>query len=142
LLYVWLNHTQTGVATRALTENEMAAELVGIDTKRVQLTVYAVSGALGALAGTLILHMLTVQPTALVGITVKALAAAIVGRLVSLPLACLGGFLIAYVEVVSTQEISVNGIADGMVAVVVLVALLLQREGRALLARAKLAAAR
>jgi branched-subunit amino acid ABC-type transport system permease component len=140
LLYLWLNHTKTGVATRALTEDPMAAELVGVDTKRIQLAVWAVAGGLGSLAGCLILHLLTLQPTALVGITVKALAAAIIGRLTSLPMACAGGFLIAYVEVAASQEIAtVNGIADGMVAVVVLVALLLQREGRALLTRLRTA---
>ncbi len=57
LLYVFLYHTRTGKAVRAVASNRQAAELMGIPTRRILAIAFglgiAVAGAAGALIATL-----------------------------------------------------------------------------------------
>ncbi len=47
----WLKDSALGRAMRAVRENELAAEALGVDTLRTKVTAFALSGVVGALAG-------------------------------------------------------------------------------------------
>jgi branched-chain amino acid transport system permease protein len=49
----WLPQTRTGRAMRAIRENELAAEVTGIDTLRVKVIAFTLSSALGGIGGAL-----------------------------------------------------------------------------------------
>jgi branched-chain amino acid transport system permease protein len=49
----WLPHTRTGRAMRAVRENELAAEVTGVDTLRVKVIAFTFCAALGGMGGAL-----------------------------------------------------------------------------------------
>jgi len=78
--YVLLNHTTPGRYIFALGDNERAAYVSGLPTRRITTFVYALSGALAALAGAILIARLnSAQPTAGMGFEFDAIAAVVVG---------------------------------------------------------------
>lgn len=96
-LTLFLSRTPSGVAIRASADNPEAAALAGMSPRRVSAIVWALAGALAALTVVLVAPMQgqqvgTLDSTALgAGLLLRALAAALVGRLTSVPVALLGG---------------------------------------------------
>jgi ABC-type branched-subunit amino acid transport system ATPase component/ABC-type branched-subunit amino acid transport system permease subunit len=103
-LTLFLNRTPTGLAVRAAAENPDAATLAGMSPRAISSVVWAVAGALAALTVVLIAPLQgqqvgTLDSTALgAGLLLRALAAGLVGRLTSIPLALGGGVAIGAIE--------------------------------------------
>ncbi|THJ31396.1 branched-chain amino acid ABC transporter permease [Lampropedia aestuarii] len=97
LLYVFFRHTRLGIAMQAASQNQLAAYLNGVRVKRVNSLVWALAGAIAALAGVL-LAPITLVDTSLWLVTLKALAALVLGGFGSIPGAILGGLLIGLIE--------------------------------------------
>ncbi|WP_241569575.1 ribose ABC transporter permease [Rosenbergiella collisarenosi] len=75
-----LNHTRLGRYIYALGGNEVATRLSGINVNRIKITVYALCGALAALAGTIeVARLSSAQPTAGTGYELDAIAAVVLG---------------------------------------------------------------
>jgi ribose transport system permease protein len=75
-----LNHTRFGRHVYALGDNDEAARLMGLNTSRVTIAVYALSGALAGLAGVLDAAQGSVgRPVAGQGDELNAIAAVVVG---------------------------------------------------------------
>jgi branched-chain amino acid transport system permease protein len=51
LLVWWLKRTKLGLGMQAVRDNELAAEVVGVDTYRVKVTAFVLSALLGGLGG-------------------------------------------------------------------------------------------
>lgn len=80
-----LHHTRLGRYIYALGGNEAATRLSGISVNRVKITVYALSGMLAALAGTIeVARLSSAQPTAGTGYELDAIAAVVLGEPASL----------------------------------------------------------
>jgi ribose transport system permease protein len=80
LCWYVLNHTRLGRYTYAIGGNEQATKLAGINVARVKVAVYAISGALAALAGIILTARLeSAQPTAGLGYELDAIAAVVLG---------------------------------------------------------------
>ncbi|MCT4617969.1 MAG: ribose ABC transporter permease [Marinisporobacter sp.] len=78
--YYVLKHTPLGRYVYALGGNEEATKLSGINTDRIKLYVYGISGALAALAGIIITARLSsAQPQAGGGYELDAIAAVVLG---------------------------------------------------------------
>ncbi len=91
-LALFFRYTALGTATRAVSEAPDAARLLGIRVDRVNLVAWGIGGGISGLAGVLVTPLLDkLDTTTLVVFTVQALAAALVGRLSSLPLTLAGG---------------------------------------------------
>ncbi|TLP46162.1 MULTISPECIES: ribose ABC transporter permease [Cohaesibacter] len=75
-----LNHTCFGRYVYAIGGNEQVAKLAGVNVTRVKITVYALSGALAALAGIVLTARLeSAQPTAGLAYELDAIAAVVLG---------------------------------------------------------------
>ena len=97
LLWVFFRKTRLGIAMQAASQNQLAAHLNGVRVKRLNSLVWALAGVTAAIAG-IFLAPLTLVDTALWLITLKALAAIVLGGFGSLPGAVLGGILIGLIE--------------------------------------------
>ena len=78
-LYLWLNHTRSGVAVRAVAVSTEAAGLVGIDVPKVAAVAFAIGGAVTAVGGALISTFITLDASIGVIFTMKALIIVIMG---------------------------------------------------------------
>ncbi|MBI4610078.1 MAG: branched-chain amino acid ABC transporter permease [Candidatus Rokubacteria bacterium] len=94
ILLLYLYGTRSGRTMRAVANSPEMAEIVGIDTRRVFVTAFAIGSALAAPAA--ILYTLDKGATPDMGVTAVLMAAiaVIVGGVESLPGAALGGLII------------------------------------------------
>jgi len=97
-LYWLLKRTLVGMSIEAMAQDRVGALLVGIDTRRVALFTFAISGVLAAIAGSLIAPLVLVFPTMGAVIILKAFVIVILGGMGSVPGAIVGGYLLALAE--------------------------------------------
>jgi branched-subunit amino acid ABC-type transport system permease component len=91
--------TRAGREWRAYADDPLAAEMLGVSPAAISARAFALSGALAGLAGAIMTAAFGAVGYALSAtLTLKALAAAIVGGIGSLPGAFLGGLIIGAVE--------------------------------------------
>ena len=126
----WLvQRTEFGIQLRALAQNPVAAKLAGLDSRRVEAVTWALAGASAAMAAVLIVPFGPLNPLALQGFQLKALAAALLGGFVSLPAALLGGLGLGVVqELLIGAPAPLNGLRGVIAPATVLVLLLLRIE--------------
>jgi ABC-type branched-subunit amino acid transport system permease subunit len=135
-LAIFFSVSALGTATRAVSEAPDAARLLGIPVNRVNLVAWALGGAVSGFAGILVAPLLGgLDTTKLVVFTVQALAAALVGRLSSLPLTFAGGIGLGLLQPVLSRALQpfdgIKGVPELTAFAVVLVSLLfMKRTGR------------
>ncbi|MDP3892803.1 branched-chain amino acid ABC transporter permease [Nocardioides sp.] len=101
----WLvGRSRLGRGMRAIAENPRAATVLGVNVDRVTATTFAISSALGAVAGVLFaLNVNSAQLNMGIAIELKGLAVIIVGGMGSLPGALVGGLVLGLAEVFAVQ---------------------------------------
>ena len=101
-LALFFNHTLSGKALQATAVNRLGARLVGIATSLSGRIAFLMAGAIGALSGILIAPLTTIYYDSGFLIGLKGFVAAIIGGLVSYPLAALAAILVGCVEAFSS----------------------------------------
>jgi branched-chain amino acid transport system permease protein len=128
LLFAFLNFTRLGLAMRASAQHPLPARMVGIHVGRMLSFGWALSAAVGAVAGMLLAPILALQPSMMFGVIIFALAAAVLGGLNSLPGAVVGGLVLGVAQNMAGTYLSPHtGSIDVTVAFLVIVAVLLAR---------------
>jgi len=123
------NHTKTGKAMRAVSEDKGAALLMGINVNTTISITFAIGSALAAVAGILFCSSYTMLvPTTGSMPGIKAFTAAVFGGIGSIPGAMIGGLLLGVIQIFSTAYIS-DQIADAIVFAVLIVVLLVKPTG-------------
>ena len=128
VLSIFFDRTITGKAMSACADNPNAASLVGINVKQMILLSFAMSAAIGAVAG------ITVTPISLMEydrgamLAVKGFGAAILGGLGSFPGAILGGLIMGTIESFGAGLIS-SGYKDAFALIVLLIVLFFRPSG-------------
>ncbi|MGQ0434457.1 MAG: ABC transporter permease [Microthrixaceae bacterium] len=122
-LYLFFQRTKFGVAVRGAAENPDAARLLGISADRVSQFTWVLGSLLAGVAALLIVPISSLDVGSLSnGFLVRALAAALVGGLVSLPGAIVGGLIVGITETMVVWKSDTSGLAElVMFGVVVLV---------------------
>jgi branched-chain amino acid transport system permease protein len=127
-LTLFFNKTIVGKAMSACSENADAARLVGINVQHMVLLSFALSAAIGAVAG------LTMTPIALMEydrgamLAVKGFGAAILGGLGSFPGAICGGLILGLIESLGAGLLS-SGYKDAYALIVLLAVLFFRPSG-------------
>jgi len=98
LLFGLFNYTKLGLGMRATAQNPLASRLMGINVGRMLTLGWALSAAVGGLAGMLIAPITFLYPSFMLGVLLFAFAAAVLGGLNSPPGAIVGGFIIGVTE--------------------------------------------
>lgn len=97
-LYWFFNRTLHGKALKAVAVNRVGAELMGIETTRAGALAFTLAAAIGTLSGMMIAPITTIVYDTGFLIGLKGFVAAIIGGLVSYPLAATGALLVGLLE--------------------------------------------
>ena len=134
-LWLFIERTIFGKAVIATAANRLAARLVGVDTRRIVAFSFAVSAAIGAIAGVLITPIALTSYDAGTLLALKGFAAAMLGGIGSAPGAVVGGILIGMFEALAAGYLSSN-YKDAVAFLIILVVLVALPQG--LFGRAKI----
>jgi len=93
-----LSRTRFGLEIRSVVDRPDLAELSGVRSGRVSAVAWGIGFATAALAGVLLSPMIGLDSYTLTLLVIQGYAAAIIGRLVSLPMTFVGGLLVALLE--------------------------------------------
>jgi ABC-type branched-subunit amino acid transport system permease subunit len=126
----FFTRTRYGVATRATAENSERARLLGCRVKRVSFLVWGIAGSLSAVTAVLRAPILGFQYSGLQGpgLLLRGLAAAVLGRMESIPATVAAAVLITMGEQTIFFSFGKTGYTDAFVLGVVVVGLLAQRK--------------
>src|SRR4051812_18668651 len=136
VLAVYLRWTAAGGAIRASADNADAARLAGIPVRRLTTLVWALAAvlstvtAVAAQPGKFPIADPSIDPLG-PGLLLRALAAAVLARMTSLPRAVAAGLAIGVIDQVVFFNRPQGGLRDLVVLVIIVTALLVQARGRA-----------
>jgi len=105
-LYLFFRRTLTGKAVLATANNKLAAQLVGINTTFVMTLSFALSAAIGALAGVLVTPITLTSYDVGIALALKGFAGAILGGMGNPFGALVGGLLVGLIEAMTAGYIS------------------------------------
>lgn len=97
-LWAFIVKTRLGKAMSAVSDDPVAASLVGISPEKTIMLCFAIGSALAGAAGILISLETNIEPTMGFTAILKGIIASIVGGIGSIPGAMLGGFFIGITE--------------------------------------------
>ncbi|WP_235738600.1 branched-chain amino acid ABC transporter permease [Nocardioides alcanivorans] len=114
LLYVLLNRTRVGTAMRASVDNPELLQLFGGRPDRVAQLAWAIGMSLAALGGILLAPVVGLDYYALTLLVINAYAAAMLGRLKSLPLTFAGAMALGILESLAVGYLPTEGFIAGI----------------------------
>jgi len=128
LLYWFFMKTDTGQAIRATAQDREAAQLMGINVKRMSIISFGLGASLAGTAGALISPTYYIFPQVGSAFTLKAFVITVLGGMGSILGATLGGVIIGVVESVGAVTISSDW-KDVLVFSIFLLVLLIKPAG-------------
>ena len=128
-LMAFMKYSKAGHAMLAVSEDDGAAQLMGINVNATIALTFAIGSGLAAIAGVLLCSAypsLTPYTGSMPGI--KAFVAAVFGGIGSIPGAVIGGILLGVIEILGKAYIS-SQLADAIVFAVLIVVLVVKPTG-------------
>lgn len=128
---VALNRSRIGLQMRALANNRRIASLVGVPILRVETVAWGVSGLIFGFTGLMFGSLVRLEPAVITFMVIPCIAAAIAGRLVSLPTVLVAGLAMGVIESLLTLSDTfkaVRPMAPYVIAIAVLVVMNLNRR--------------
>ena len=127
VLYIFFKKTRMGIAMQASSQNQLAANYMGIPVRRINTLIWAISAGVAAFAAVL-LAPITFVHSNMGFIGLKAFPAAVVGGFGSIPGAIVGGLIIGLVESFAGFYLP-EGFKDTAPYIVVLLVLFIRPSG-------------
>jgi len=128
VLYWFLATTETGCAIRATAQDRDAAQLMGVDVRRMGYVAFGLGAALAGAAGALVSPIYYIYPQVGGAFTLKAFVVVVLGGMGSVVGATLGGLIIGSAESISAAYLG-SGSKDICVYVIFLLVLLFKPAG-------------
>ena len=132
LFAMWflVQHTKMGMALRAVSFNQQAAALMGVNVNRVISFTFGLGSALAAIAGIFYaMRAPGIEPLMGVQPGIRAFIAAVLGGIGNLPGAALGGLLLGVLETVAGGIPGVSNYRDGIAFAILILILLFRPAG-------------
>ncbi|MDR7434541.1 MAG: branched-chain amino acid ABC transporter permease [Armatimonadota bacterium] len=126
--YLLIKYTYWGKAVQAVAQNRFGAAIAGIDSTRVSLIVFGISGGLAAVAGALLSPIFPAEPFAGAFPAVKSFVVVVLGGMGSLPGSIIGAYLLGILEQVGAVYVSYT-YRDTFAFLVLILTLLLRPQG-------------
>ena len=126
--FVFFRRSSLGKQMRATQQNVTGARLVGVNVNKVFSVTWALSAAVGAVAGVLAAPSVLVYPDMGVTFLLKGFAAAVLGGLDSVPGAIVGGFLVGIIEMLVGGLVS-TAFQDVSAFFIIMLVLFLKPDG-------------
>ena len=127
----WLyRSSHFGLATEAVSESERSASAVGLSPNRIALLNWALGSGIAAVAGILVVPIITLQVTVMTSLILAAMAAALVGDFRSFPIATAAGFALGIGQSVVDRYSDQEGLGSSLPFIVIIVVLVFR--GRSL----------
>jgi ABC-type branched-subunit amino acid transport system ATPase component/ABC-type branched-subunit amino acid transport system permease subunit len=129
-LAMFFRRSRVGIAVRASSESASRASLLGIPVNRINTLVWMLASAMSGIGVLLRLPIQGVQIGEVLGPTLllRALAAAVIGRMESLPRTMAAAVGIGVLESAVLFQTGRTVVVDGILVGIIIVALLLQRQ--------------
>jgi branched-chain amino acid transport system permease protein len=127
-LYWFLLRTDTGQAIRATAQDREAAQLMGINVRRMSVLAFGIGAALAGTAGALISPTYYIFPQVGGAFTLKAFVIVVLGGMGSVVGATLGGIIIGVTESLAAVYVA-SGLKELVVFVLFLALLLFKPAG-------------
>lgn len=128
LLWIMMRKTKLGKAMRAVSDDPMAANVVGINPEGIITASFAIGSALAGAAGILISYETNIEPTMGFSAILKGIIASIIGGIGNVPGAVIGGFFLGLAENLGIWKISA-GWKDAISYAILIAFLLLRPQG-------------
>ena len=129
ILLFFINKTRLGKAMRAVSEDQGAAQLMGINVSTTISLAFAIGSGLGALAGVIYgAKFSIINPYIGQMLGIKAFIAAVLGGIGSIPGAMVGGLLMGVAESLTIAYIS-SDFSDAVVFGILILVLLIKPAG-------------
>jgi branched-chain amino acid transport system permease protein len=130
LLWWIVRRTKVGIAMRAVSFNESAAALMGINCNRIISFTFGLGSALAAVAGIFYaMRAPGIEPLMGIQPGLRAFIAAVVGGIGNLPGAALGGLLIGLLETFAGGIPGLSNYRDGIAFAILILILLFKPAG-------------
>jgi len=127
-LLLFMSKTRMGLAIKATALEREAAQLAGIDVKRIYGVTFGISAALAGGAGCLLANIYPIHPYMGLSMLNRAFAVAVLGGLGSMTGALYAGVFLAAAEVVGVIALG-GGWADAIAFLLLLIVLILRPQG-------------
>ena len=127
-LYLFFNRTMLGKSVLATSFNRLAAQLVGINVKRVLTLSFGLSAAIGAVAGILVTPITFTSYDVGIMLALKGFASAILGGMGHPIGAVVGGFVVGVAESMAAGYLS-SQYKDAVAFLIILAVLFLMPRG-------------
>ena len=111
-LWAFLHRTRTGVTMRAVVDDRELAALSGASPARVGMLGFGLGSALAALAGVLLASQVQLNAVTLTLLVINGYAAAVVGRLTSLPLTFLGALALGLLQAMAVGYLTIDWLSQ------------------------------
>jgi branched-chain amino acid transport system permease protein len=98
VLYLFFQYTKTGLALRAVSENAVGSQLMGVRVRHMLVLSWALSATVGAVGGMLIAPLITTNAALMPSVLVFALVAMVLGGMDSPPGVVLAGLVIGVTQ--------------------------------------------
>ena len=130
-LALFFRRSRVGVAVRAAAESSDRASLLGIPVRRINTLVWVLAAGLAGLATVLRLPIQGVPIGSVLGpvLLFRALAAAVIGRMESLPVTFAAAVILGIVQQAVLFETGNSNVSDAVLFGAILVALVVQKGG-------------
>jgi branched-chain amino acid transport system permease protein len=122
-LLVFVQKTQLGRAIRAVSMDKKGALVSGIDPKKINVLTWALSGALGAIAGVFFATYTQLDPAMWVFPLITAIAVVIVGGIGSIMGSLVAAHIVGFLETITTSVIApeLRGVFTLLLIIIILI---------------------